>query len=350
MKRIVLVLALVSILVVGVFAQDLQGIGRDFEVIIESLGEALLPGLQQSAIWGQYPGLASYSDTTNFFIAGTAGAVFTGGILGFVDDPDAFEVLNVPDLFDGLLDATGNDTISGLTDGLKTFFPIPILRTNFGFTIADEYEAMFSVGGFPAFVTRFATGLADLEGIELGMGHFGGKVRRGILQDSGPFPAISVGGGYTFQAINIGYDFSGATGGYTQQRIEGLGVLNFKGDLDVDSRVHTFGLDLQASKQFGFFVPYLGLSPYYHISSFAGTVGADPSNEFDAFIDYEDGDPVEDVVYNGDAPDTAFVNNDLSLVLFGGFDLLLGGFVVQIGGSWSVPSGAPAASLTLRLQ
>ncbi len=348
MKRLVLVLVAILLITGFASALDLQGLGRDFEVVIEGLGEALLPSLEQSAIWGQYPGIASYADTTNFFVAQSFGAVFSPGLLGFVNDEDSFAVLNVPGLFTGLLDSTGNDTISGLFSTLQTFFPVPIVRTGVGFAVNDV-EIMLSAGGFPRFITTFATGLADIEGIELGMGYFGGKVRGGILEDSGPFPAIALGGGYSYTGLNLGFDLSSGETGYTQQDIEGLGILNFQGDLAVNSQIHTFGLDLQLSKALGFFVPYLGIAPYYHIARFGGTVGASESNPFDAFIDY-DGDGDRDEEYDGDAPDTTVVDDNLSFVLYGGFDMILGGFVIQIGGSWSVAKGAPAATLTFRLQ
>ena len=347
MKRLVLVFVAILLIAGFASAQDLQRLGRDFEVVIEELGGALLPSLQQTAIWGQYPGIASYADTTNFFIAQSFGAVISPGILGFVEDTDAFEVLNVPGLFQGLLDAAGNDTVSGLFTTLQTFFPVPIVRVGTGFAIG-EVEVMLSGGGFPNLLTGFATGLAGLEGINLGMGYFGGKVRRGLLDDAGAFPAISLGGGYSYSGVNIGYSL-GADDQYTQQEIDGLGVLNFQGDLAVGSQIHTFGLDLQLSKALGFFVPYVGLSPYYHIARFGGSVGSGSANPFDAFIDF-DGDGGRDVIYDGTPPDTTLVDDNLSLVVYGGFDMILGGFVIQIGGSWSVAKGAPAASLTFRLQ
>lgn len=354
MKRYFAV-ALVALLVVaGASAQDLSGLGRDFEVVIEELGAALLPDLEQSAIWGQYPGVASYADQTSFFTTLTIGSILTEGILGFIDDEDAFTVLNVPNLVDGVLGELGNQRVANLTEGLKTFFPLPVLRTTFGFTLPGDLEVIAGIGGFPQFLTGFATGLANLDGVQLSMLHAGTKVRKGILADTGRFPAISIGGGYSYIGFTIGYDLStlgDATGTFADEYGQipiGLGELNIRGDLLAQSRVHSFGLDLQLSKAFGVFVPYVGLSPYYHLATFSGSVGA--GGEFAAFIDYDEGADDQDVIYNGDAPDTAWVDQDLSLVLIGGFEFNFTNFALQFNGSYSVGKGSPGAAINLRFQ
>ena len=353
MKRFIVVVAILVLVTAGLSAQDLSGLGRDFEVVIEELGASLLPDLTQSAIWGQYPGLASYADQSNFFLTLSLGAILTDGLLGFVDDDEAFTVLNVPNLFRGILTSAGDERLTSLFEGMKTFFPVPVSRTSFGFTLPGEVEAMVGVGGFPQFVTGWVGGLTGADSLKLSMLHVGTKVRKGILSDTGRFPALSIGGGYSYSGFTVGYDLAAlgeGTGGYGQVQV-GLGELNVKGELLMRSRVHTFGLDFQASKALGFFVPYVGISPYYHLASFSGGVGA--GGVFDAFVDY-DGVAVNgvnrDVEYDGEAPATAWVSNDLSLVLFGGFDMIFGNTVFQVGSAWLVPTGSPGVTLSVRWQ
>lgn len=350
MKRILVFVAIIVVVVAGVQAQDLSGLGRDFEVLIEELGAELLPDLVQSAIWGQYPGIVSYAGQSSFFLTLSTGALLTDGLLGFVDEGN-FNVLDVSNLFTGILSQVGNQSVVNTVEGMKTFFPVPVMRTSFGFTLPGEIETMVGVGGFPQFVTGWAAGLAGAESLKLSMLHLGTKVRKGILDDAGPFPAISVGAGYAYSGFTFGYDLAeiGSQGTEYGQFSVGLGELNIKGDLLIQSRVHAFGLDLQTSKRFGFFAPYVGVSPYYHIASFGGGVG--PGNDnFDAYIDYEDGDPEKDLEYTGDAPDTAWVENDLTIVVFGGFDMIFGNYVIQVNSSWSVPDGAPGVTLNIRWQ
>lgn len=353
MKRFTTIVAIILLVTAGVSAQDLSGLGRDLEVVIEELGAAVLPDLEQSTIWGQYPGIASYADQSNFFLTLSLGAILTDGILGFIDDDSAFTVLDVPALVNGLLSSAGSEQATNVVTGMKTFFPVPVARTSLGFTLPGDVEAMIGVGGFPQFITGWAAGLAGADSLKLSTLHLGTKIRKGILKDAGPFPAISIGGGYSYGGFTVGYDLANlgeSIGDYGQVDV-GLGELNIQGELLMQSRVHTFGLDLQASKALGFFVPYIGLSPYYHFASFSGSVGA--GDTFDAFVDYDGaavGGVQRDVEYTGDAPDTAWVDNDLSLVLFGGFDMIFGNMVFQVGSSWSIAKGSPGVTLNVRWQ
>jgi hypothetical protein len=321
------------------------------EVLIEETGAQILPDLQQSAIWGQYPGIASFGDESGFFLTLSLGSLLTDGVLGFIDDPDAFSVLNVSNMLEGLLGAVEIPAVTAIIDGMKSFFPVPVMRTSLGFVLPGELEAMIGAGGFPQFATGWIAGLAGADSLKLSMLHIGMKVKKGILKDAGPFPAISVGAGYSYSGFTVGYDLADiATPGSEYGQFEiGLGELNIKGDLLIQSHVHAFGFDLHTSKRFGFFAPYVGVSPYYHFSSFGGGVG--PGNEnFDAYVDYQDGAPVRDIEYSGDAPATAWVEDDVSFVLFGGFDMIFGSFVFQVNSSWSVPDGSPGVTLNIRWQ
>ncbi len=350
MKRMLVLFVVALVLVSGVSAQDLSGLGRDFEVVIEELGAATLPALTQSAIWGQYTGSASFVDGSRFFLTLSLGTIFTDGVLGFVDDEEAFTVLNVPGLFRTILDAAAVDALTDASEGMKTFFPVPVSRVSAGVKLPGDLEAMVGFGGVPAFVTAPILGGLNADGLELGMVHLGTKVRRAVLKDAGPFPAISVGAGYSYSGFRFAYDLAQlgtGRGDYGGLSVE-LGELYLKGVMSADSRVHAFGLDVHASKAFGFFVPYVGISPYYHIASFSGGVGS-PGNEFDAYVDYDD-DGDRDVEYTGRAPSTAVVRDDLSIVVFGGFDMVFGRVVLQVNGSWGIGTGYPGVALNVRWQ
>jgi hypothetical protein len=355
MKRLfVLTAAILIVAGVGV-AQDLSGLGRDFEVIVEELGERVLPDVEQTAIWGQFPGIASYADRSGFFLTLSLGALLTDGVLGFVDeDPSPFTVLDVPGLLETrLVDAP--TIVADLVNGMKGFLPIPVARTSLGFVLPGDVEAMVGVGGFPQLITGAIGGAVDAPSLRLNMLHLGTKVRRGILKDSGPFPAVSIGAGYAYSGFEVGYDLAALgesqTFGDTTYSVlpsTSLGDLYVTGDLGIRSDVHAFGLDVQASKALGFFVPYLGISPYYHVASFSGDVSG-----FKAFVDFDGANPDPDnpdIDYTGREPDASWDDHNLSFVVFGGFDMIFGGFVIQVGSSWSVAKGSPGVTLSTRWQ
>jgi hypothetical protein len=362
MKRIALALCLVLVIAFTAPALDLQLLGQDFDTFIYGFGEELLPDLAQAAIWGQFPGTAVYPEDSNFFFTISTGAILTGGIFTFTDpDDNPFEVLDVPNILDEQLTAAG---VGGFYDGIRNFFPVPVLRLSSGFRLPGDLELMFDLSGFPQFITDAVTGLVpDVDNITLNAFHAGTRVRYGLLKEEGAFPAISIGGGYSFSGFQLGYglgsigtpvDKSGIPGNpdgtYGSTNLPNGWTLFLLGDLLMGSTIHSFGFDFQVSKQFGVFAPFIGVSPYYQLASFTGNIGGPDGGGFGAFISYNNGGSDVDAEYNADAPVASWVDNDLSLLLTGGVDLVLGGFVLEVHGSWNVADGSPGAKLGFRFQ
>ncbi|MFP4376999.1 MAG: hypothetical protein ACLFP4_08150, partial [Spirochaetales bacterium] len=202
MKRIALALLLMLVVVAFAPAQDLQLLGQDFDAFVNGLGSELLPDLSQAAIWGQFPGTATISGDSTFFMTISIGTLFTDGLFGFVET-SSFEVLDMP----GIL----GDQLSGLGAGnsyetFQNFFPLPILRLAGGFELSEDTELMLDVSGFPGFVANIAGNLSEsLDGLALSAFHVGSKVRHALVDDVGSLPSISVGGGYTFSAFRFGF-------------------------------------------------------------------------------------------------------------------------------------------------
>jgi hypothetical protein len=351
MKRIGLLILLVIVVSGAAFAQvgaDISGLGADFENLVEELGEEMLPNIQQLAGWGQFPGQAALPADSRLFFTLSAGTVLGfDGILGFVDDNSAFELLNIEALFDAIL--TGSAAAADAIGFVQGFFPYPVARSALGFRLPGDLEAMVDFAIFPQFLANTATNLVEaVPEFELNTLHVGSRIRKVLLRDAPGVPAMSIGAGYSYTGFNIGYDF-GSIGAIDTA----LGEINFSGELYLQSRVHSFGLDFQVSKNLGFFVPFIGLSPHYQLSGYTGGVGT-TEKPFDAWVDFgpDDPDPLDprDIEYSGDAPATTLSDNDLTLVLFGGFDLVFDRLALQVHGSYNVGETWPAISIGSRFQ
>jgi hypothetical protein len=345
MKRAIVVSLVALICVAGVFGQDITLIGQDFENLIQQLGQELLPNFEQAAVWGAFPGLAVMPEDTRFFMSFTTGALLGGGVFTFAtpDNPD-FDVLDVGSLVEEILDTSGWDRAANFFEGMQGFFPYPILRTALGMRFPSGLEGMVDIAGFPQFITGWVAGLVDQDSIKLSALHLGSRIRMPILTGGGPFPALSIGAGYSYAWTKIGYDLS-EVGTVSVA----AGELHLGGELLVQSNIHSFGIDLHLSKAFGVFVPFIGLSPYYQIARFAGNVGNETT--FEAGLDVDTPpDGTVDSTYFGTHPDTAWVDNDLSLLLFGGFDLSFPKFALEVHASWSIGKGSPGIVIGTRWQ
>jgi len=346
MKRIGILFLLAVVLSGAAFAQaDISGIGTDFENLIEQIGGDMLPNIEQLAAWGQFPGQAALPDDTRFFFTLSVGAVLGfNGLLSFVEPENAaFEVLNVYELVQAIL--AGSETAGNVITGVQKFFPYPIARSALGFRLPAGFEAMVDFAIFPQFIGTTVTNLVDaVPPFEMNALHVGSRVRKVLLRDAPGVPAVSIGAGYSYTGFNLGYDFSEIGSIETA-----IGTINFAGELYLQNRIHSFGLDLQVSKELGFFVPFIGISPYYQLAGFSGGVGT-TAKPFSAYVDFDNGPPVEDIPYDAADPATTLSDHDLSFVLFGGFDLVFGTLALQIHGSYNVGEAWPAVTIGTRFQ
>ena len=359
MKRIGFLFLLVAVLSGAAVAQsgaDISGLGADFENLIDQLGQEMLPNLQQQAIWGQFPGQAALPDDSKFFFTLSAGAVLGfNGLLGFVEETNsAFEVINVYQLFETILSGgEGGEALASAQNTIATvqnIFPYPVARAGVGFRLPWDLEAMVDFAILPQFLTtggiNIANNLTDgtIPPVELNALHVGSRVRKVLLRDAPGIPAVSIGAGYSYSGFNVGYDFAEIGDIDTA-----IGVISFAGQFFLENRINSFGLDLQVSKNLGFFVPFIGISPYYQLARFSGGIGT-TDNPFDAAVDFENGGSDRDIVYDAEAPNTTFADDDVSLLLFGGFDLVFGRFALEVHGSYTIGDGWPAVSLGTRIQ
>lgn len=362
MKRTGLLFLLVVVLSGAAFAQaDITGLGTDLETVIEELGKEMLPNIQQLAAWGQFPGQAHLPEDSRFFFTLSGGAILgLNGILNFVEPTNAaFDTLNVYTLFETILAPPSEsgtteesdaalERVSGLIESINGFFPYPMARSAFGVALPSDFEAMVDFAILPQFLTNAGVNFANrfapnpLPPVTINALHVGSRVRKTMLEDAPGLPAISIGAGYSYTGFNIGYDF-----GDIEPVDTAIGFVNFAGELFLKNRVHSVGLDLQVSKNLGWFVPFVGVSPYYQFTSFAGGFGDD----FEAYVDNtDDGIDSRDIPYDDDPPFTDFRDDDLTLVVTGGFDLVFGNLALQVHGSYNVGEGYPGVTIGTRWQ
>lgn len=347
MKRMLLVMGVLVLALSAVGAQtsvDLSALGDDFEALMGGLGDDLLPNLEQAALLSHGPGVASLGESS-FYFSMSLGALLSNGILGVINDPDAFELLDVQQLVESALTATGSTSAADTIQTIQTFFPYPVLRAAAGFA-AGPVEVGFDVAGFPQGLTDVATGLAgritgaEITGVVLSAFHLGAKVRVPLIEAGGPLPELSVGAGYSLSNFDMGYSLATID----PVPLESFGTLTLGGDLGVATSIHSFGLDLALSKRLGFFVPFVALSPYMQLARYRGGVDG-----FSAVL--ADEDPgTGDLTYTGDDPVAEISDRDVSILATGGFELFLGRTVIFVHGSYTIGEGSPGVALGTRFQ
>ena len=333
MKKILIAVILILAVIGTASAQDLRPIGRDISALLEGLGEDIAPYLQQTALSGEGIGRASFGEDSRWFIAGSLGATFTGGILTFIEPTNSnFETLNV---YNVMTDTAGAD----LLGTLQSFFLLPSLRLSFGIRFPLGIETIFQGSFIPAALIGAIANAAGLPDAAFGSLNLGFRARKVIMEDSGGFPAVSLGVGYNFAnthgSVTIP-DFNQDFGSY---------YLLLAGTLAFNTYVHTVGLDLGISKKLSIFYPFFKVSPYYQWTYYSGDI-----ENFNAGF-YNSGTDAEIVTAadQGIDPGAVVAISDLSLLLSAGFELVLGKFIIMPAASFDVGTAKFHANLAFRL-
>lgn len=347
MKRVLVVVGalLFSVGSAGAQTVDLSPLGDDFTALMAGLGYDLIPNLEQAALWSQGPGVATLGDS-KFYFSTSLGALISGGILTFVDEENsAFELLDVSTLLEQAL--SGSEQAASVLTTLQGFFPYPTLRAALGFAVGPV-EVGLDVSGFPQGLTNAAAGLASrfvgedsgLEALALSALHLGTRARTSLLDDGGPLPAISIGTGYVISTFNMGYSL----GSIDSLPLGAAGDLSLGGDLVLESAIHSFGIDVSASKRLGFFVPFVGVSPWLQLTNYRGGV-----ENFTAVLS-DDNPGTDDLEYTDEDPIANIVSADLSMLTTFGFEMFLGRTVIFVHGSYTIGEGSPGVALGTRFQ
>ncbi|TFG63326.1 MAG: hypothetical protein E4H36_05895 [Spirochaetales bacterium] len=343
MKKILLVLCILGCIgLAPAFSQttaDLTPLSNDLSALLEGIGNETIPYLQQSAMLGEGIGRAHMGDGSPFFFAFSLGATFSPGILTFIDEENTnFELLNV----NGLLTELGSGLASTLNT-FKTFMFYPQTRFAIGVQLPLRFEiiGMFSI--LPQFLTTAVTGLVNepvLSGLQLNRMNAGLRVRKVLLADQGGFPAISLGVGYTYSNFNLSLLLP-----FPAQNFSGYN-LNIAGSLALTTSLHSLGFDVGISKKLAIFYPYLRIGGWYQWAAYEGSVA-----DFSASLTDQTTNTVLASVDSTTAPIiSTLAIRDMTLLVEGGIEIALGGFIITPSGSYNLGSNSFDASLAFRLQ
>ncbi|MFP4483337.1 MAG: hypothetical protein ACLFO1_00635 [Spirochaetaceae bacterium] len=340
MKRLFLIVMVLVVAAGAGFSQNLTVLDDDFNIFLGSLGEHLLPHLQQTAVNGISTGDASVPAYRTFTIGTSVGAV--------LDLKGWDEAIAFPDDYEALLplDDIVNDAIAGVGAPVTTlyegFIPYPVSRLTLGGTIAG-WQILGTAAWVPNALADAALGFAgdaaeSFSGLEFSILNLGGQVRRTLVEDQPGFPAITAGLGYTYGGFNLSVPLPADIETLLEEQVEGATAS--AENLFVDTTVHTAGLELAISKKLAFFVPFIAVTPYFQQSTFQAGIENFNLTVGDTSYDEQSG--------NGDPGATVNVY-DFALAARGGFDLVFGGFGLFLHGQYSLSTMAPAVTTGMRL-
>ncbi len=319
-KRLVIVVVCV-VLAAPAFSQSLGQAETDLATFLGGFGTDILSQLQQSALMSDGVGDASIGDFPHFFFSLGAGAVLSNGIGKIVDDPGAFQVLNVSQIIQLALNTFNNATVTDLYSGSRKFFPFPNGRLAVGVGIAGGVEVIGQVAYWPQALTA-----ALLPGATVDLINAGLRVQKRLLSDEGFLPGLSVGVGYIYSGVTLGYNLS-QFGTITLSPA----TLDFsQSTLSLAAGLQTVGVDLTVSKRLAFFVPYLKLSGWYQWGVYDASV-----KNLSATISTTSAlNPTAHEELSG-----------LDFLVSAGFGLKFGAFGLNIGGSYDPRTNFPALTV-----
>ena len=172
-----------------------------------------------------------------------------------------------------------------------------------------------------------------IAGLELSHLNVGVRLRKTLLQDTGGFPALSVGAGYNYSDFNFKFPLA------VTQPISGQD-LNLEGDISLATGLHTAGVDVALSKRLAFFIPFISISGWYQMTNLVAAA------DFQATLG-----PVEAPLLDENiAPSATLSIQDLSFLLRGGFELKLGPVHLVPEATYNLGTGFLSADIGLRFQ
>ena len=335
MKKSIITAVLFIVTIFCGYSQNLDLIIQDFTRLFDGFGHEIAPHMVQNELSGYGMGAADFSDDKTFFISWSLGANLSDGIFSFVDEENTnFDVLNMHYFMESTISSLPGFIRDGY-ETAQTFYPYPNLRLATGFNFIDDTEVILLFSIWPAVVTDLIADAASVSGLELSSLNAGLRVRKPLVKDSGGFPAISLGLGYTFANFHLGYVIPEFT-----QDLSGDSLI-ISGDMYLDTLMNTGGIDLVISKEFGFFVPFFKAAAYYNWTIYHGGM-----SNFLARIEDSGGNPIAETT---EGPDSRVEIMESAFILGGGFELRMGSFVLVPYSTLNLSTLSFTANLEMRV-
>ena len=323
MKKWIVVLVAIVGCAVAASAQDLRPVGADLSTLLGGLGQSVITNLQQAVLSDNGVGVASLGNH-HFYFGMSVGAALSHGLLGFVNNPGEFQVLDI----NGLITNNLPSSLSSYYSAAQSFFPDPNLKVTLGVRLLAGIE----VFGIFSIVPE-ALPDAFVQNVTFNSLTAGVLVRKVLIEDSGYAPAISLGVGYTYANLNAGYSINNFS-----QNLSGS-TLTLGGNLKMGWTLNTAGLELDVSKRLLIFVPYVKFMPWYQWASFSGSIDNFTANLSSGSPTYPAGNPSSNITLN-----------DISFLMGFGVEIELGPFRLVPNGSYNIATNTLSANLSMRGQ
>jgi hypothetical protein len=314
MKKILFIITIFFLCISTLFAQTLDPIIDDLSSFFYEFGREILIPMFQNELSGCGIGNADFDDDDVLYFGASLGANLTNGIFKFVNEENsAFELLDV-NYFVSTIMEDAPDFVSDGYDFFRTFYPYPNFRFALGFPFFYDTEMTLLFSILPAFLTDWIADLADYGDLEASSLNAGIRLRKVIMRDNGWFPAVSLGLGYTFSYFHLNIPVP-----EFEQDMDG-DVLKLAGTLYLDNMLNTIGCDINFSKKFGIFVPFIKISPFFQLATYHGGM-----SDFYAVI--EDSEGVR-IVESTTSPEGDIFLFEISAILTLGFELVFGNYIL----------------------
>ena len=336
--------ALLAILPVAAFAQvgpDLTPLYNEFGVLFEEIGNDSISHIQQFGLIMDGTGRAEIGP--HVFVAWSGGAVFLPGVLTFRSGENPFSIFDISQIVSDMLEP---GTVADIYNSSAEFFLNPGMRLTLGAGLKNGLEFYAHFGIIPQAITTAAEGIisnfVDLRGLVFNRFNAGVRIRKVLLSDQGPFPAISLGVGYTLTQFNLGLTDLAALPLGESFELSGFG-LGLGGSLNIGTSMHTGGVELVVSKRLLFFAPFVKVAGYYQWTRYSGGIE-------DLVVTMSSDALPTDIVATGTDPKSEQSVSDLSFVGSAGFELVFGKLSLIALGSYDVGSATPAANLSIQFR
>jgi hypothetical protein len=255
-------------LTVGAWADlvttDLNYLNDDLNALFQSIGSNIAPQLLQATLSSDLVGEAAFKGDFphGTFTVPALGVDFGNGI-ATVLNPGARDwefAVPLPSLVQSALSGSGGQSYY---DASRQIFPYPSTAFGLAFGTVQGIEVLADGFYWPQGLTNFIVGLAPpgLSSMnpQFTATSFMVKVRKVLMHDVGPYPAMSLGLGGVYGEVKLG-----GTINFSEEFSSSPDLnMNIAGTMSVETQVFGTGLEFDISKRLPVITPFANLGLWY---------------------------------------------------------------------------------------